>query len=166
MHLVAARGAAKMRETGPAYETPRRLGMIDRHQQTPRRRAGVNRIVVECRCTRAPFYQHRQRRAGCDRALRERQHRVNALEQAKRRLLNASDAPCPTVHQLNEAGGRRAHLHLMLQPRLGALLRRNRAAGDQCVERRAQVAPCYRNLAVRAGCRRAGRGRRAFPVAS
>ena len=47
MHLVAARGAAEMRETGPAHETPRRLGMIDRHQQTPRRRASVNRIVVE-----------------------------------------------------------------------------------------------------------------------
>ena len=94
MHPVAARGAAKMRETGPAHETPRRLGMIDRHQQTPRRRAGVNRIVVERLGTRAPFDQRRQRRAGCDRALAQvpaRSRRPRAAEEtAPRRARHAA----------------------------------------------------------------------------
>ena len=118
MHPVAAGGAAEMRETCSAHETSRRLGMVDRHQQTPRRRTGVNRIVLERLCARTLVHQRRQRHAVCNRALGECQHRVGALDQAQRRLFDASHAPCRTVQQLNEPG-RRSHLHLMLQPMLG-----------------------------------------------
>ena len=127
VHLCAVFGAAQVSQARSADEASRRLGVIDWNEQTPWGRAGVYRIVVEQLGRRALLHQRRKRDARSDRRLGKCQHGVSAIEQAQRRLFDASHAPRRATTKLNEPRCRGSgaplfapsHLHLMLQPILG-----------------------------------------------
>ncbi len=120
VHGISTLGASEVGQAGSRYETARRFGMIDRHEQAPWRRARVDRIVVEAFRRHASIDERLQRHSGDDGIAGQREHGLGVGEQSQRRFIDASDAPGRTLLQLHDPGHRsRVHLHLMLQPMLG-----------------------------------------------
>ena len=95
MHAVAVRGAAEMRQPCAAHKASRRLGMIDGHEQAPRRRSSVDRIVLERfrRCVhdrRARATRHRRRSPSRREPAPSRRRRAGAATALRRERRGAS----------------------------------------------------------------------------
>ena len=109
VHLVAAFGRAEVGEPGAAHQHVRRIGVIERDQQSSLRLDGVE---IYCFASRAGGAQLGQAARGRDGLEHEIVNRIRCIEEPRRRAFDQTDAACAAlVRELDQPRAHRPTSH-------------------------------------------------------